>query len=74
MPQCEAMTLTPDKMKEILAKLDDVCREAQELQARIRRAMAARAREDMPGRQGGPEGRLGSRTQARKGRGKPTPP
>jgi hypothetical protein len=39
------MPLTPKEMAEMIDRLDNVCREAQELQTRLRRAMVARARE-----------------------------
>jgi hypothetical protein len=42
------MTLTHDEMAQMLATLERLCKEAQELQERIRRAMADRARGDLP--------------------------
>ena len=40
--------LTPDELKAILQKLDDVCRQAQELQKQLREKMIDRARRDYP--------------------------
>jgi hypothetical protein len=40
-----SMPLSPDEMAEMIARLERVCREAQELQERLRRAMVGRARE-----------------------------
>jgi hypothetical protein len=40
-----AMPLSPQELAEIIEGLDLVCREAQELQERLRRAMVERARE-----------------------------
>jgi hypothetical protein len=39
------MPLTPKQIAEAIERLDAVCREAQELQERLRRAMVTRARD-----------------------------
>ena len=39
------MPLSPQELAEIIERLDLVCREAQEIQERLRRAMVDRARE-----------------------------
>jgi len=39
------MSLSPEELAAIIERLDAVCREAQELQATLRRAMLTRARE-----------------------------
>lgn len=39
------MSLSPEELSAIIERLDAVCREAQELQATLRRAMLTRARE-----------------------------
>jgi hypothetical protein len=40
------MSLTPKEVAKIIERLDLVCREAQELQERLRRAMVTRARDE----------------------------
>ena len=40
--------LTPDELADILARLEAVCAQAQELQQQIKRAMADAARRDYP--------------------------
>jgi hypothetical protein len=50
--------ITPDELKEMLEKLEDVCRQAQELQHQIRQKMADRARstKDHPARSDAADG------------------
>jgi len=48
-------------MAEMIERLDGLCREAQELRARLERAMAERKRGDMPDRRGQPERRANRR-------------
>ena len=55
------MPLTPEEMHGFIKQLDDLCREAQALQKRIRTAMATTAREDMPHRPSRPERRKAPR-------------
>jgi hypothetical protein len=55
------MPLTDSERAELLERLDDVCREAKELQDRIRREMGDRARRDMPDRGRQPEHRKKTR-------------
>ena len=40
--------LTPEKLNQILTDLDRLCREAQELQRRLKSTMAEQARRDYP--------------------------
>jgi hypothetical protein len=42
------MPLTAEEMKQLIVQLENICREAQELQGRIRAAMVDRARRDLP--------------------------
>jgi hypothetical protein len=49
--------LTPDEIKALIAKLDDVCRQAQELQKTLKRKMVERARHDQQDRRGQPDRR-----------------
>jgi len=42
------MTVTPQELEALLAKLEDVCRQARELQQQIRLKMADAARRDYP--------------------------
>jgi hypothetical protein len=49
--------LTPAQIRDLLAKLETVCEQAQELQAQLRQAMVERARADTPNHQGQPERR-----------------
>ena len=42
--------LSPEELEAILHKLDDVCRQAQELQKQLREKMLDRARRDYPAR------------------------
>jgi hypothetical protein len=42
--------LSPDELEAIVQKLDEVCRQAQELQERLREKMLDRARRDYPAR------------------------
>jgi hypothetical protein len=46
--------LTADQLRAILQKLDDVCRQARELQAQLRAAMLERARANQPARSSAP--------------------
>jgi hypothetical protein len=58
------MPLTPEEIADIIDRLDNVCREAQELQARLRRAMVTRAREQQQlVSKGGPERRVTPRNR-----------
>ena len=49
--------LTPNEIKALIAKLDDVCRQAVELQDVLRRKMIERARGDRAQHHGQPERR-----------------
>jgi hypothetical protein len=52
------MPLTAKELAEIIERIDTLCREAQELQAQLRRAMVARARAELPDLRGQPERRI----------------
>ena len=49
---CDVAHLTPDELQTLLDKLDDVCRQARELQKQLRQQMIERARRDQPARRG----------------------
>ena len=48
---------TPEELEALIAKLDAVCRQAQELQKILRKQMVERARRDHQDRRGQPERR-----------------
>ena len=55
------MPLTPEEITELIAQLDKVCREAQELRDKLEAAMSARAHAAQPDRRGQPERRRAAR-------------
>jgi hypothetical protein len=42
--------LSPEELQAVIDKLDEVCRQAQELQEQLRKQMVERARRDQPAR------------------------
>jgi hypothetical protein len=55
-------TLSPEELQRVLDKLDEVCRQAQELQRQLRKQMIDRARRDQPARSAAPAVRRRKRT------------
>jgi hypothetical protein len=58
-------SLSPEELQRLLDKLDEVCRQAQEIQRQIRQQMIDRARREQPARSAVPAVRRRKRTSSK---------